>query len=203
MRKLLTDEEYGTLIAKRLHIEHLLKYVNSRYVWAVFVFVNGLITIATAALVAYFTGTMFVFPSLGPTAILFFMTPGAESVRPRNALLGHGIGIICGYLALVLTGLQNAPSVVIEGVSVERVIAASLALAATGAFMVVARSPHAPAGATTLIIALGFITHPLALVIIEVAVGVLVLQAVLIDRFTLIRATVTKTSDNDNELSRE
>jgi hypothetical protein len=41
---------------------------------------------------------------------------------------------------------------------------------------------HAPAGATTLIISLGIITEPLHLLVIEVAVGLLVLQAIVINR---------------------
>lgn len=165
----------------RLRMPYLLKHFNARYVWATFVFMNGLTTIATLSALAYFTGSMFVFPSLGPTAILFFMSPGSKEAKPRNVMIGHAIGITCGYLALVVTGLAHAPSVVDSSVTWPRIVAASLALAATGAGMVLAKSPHAPAGATTLIIALGFITAPSSLIIIEVAVGLLVLQALIIN----------------------
>jgi len=164
----------------RLRLPYLLKHANGRRVRAAFVFLNGLITIAILSALAYFTGSIFVFPSLGPTALLFFMSPRARAAKPKNVLIGHAIGIVCGYLALVVTGLAHAPSVVDSTVTWPRIIAASLALAATGAVMVLAKSPHAPAGATTLIIALGFITAPLSLVIIEVAVGLLVLQALVI-----------------------
>lgn len=160
---------------------YLLKHGNRRYVWATFVFINGLVTIAILSVLAYFTGSVFVFPSLGPTAILFFMSPRSKAVKPRNVLLGHAIGIICGYLSLVATGLAHAPSVVDGPVSWPRIIAASLALASTGAVMVLAKAPHAPAGATTLIIALGFITAPFSLFIIEAAVGLLLVQAIVID----------------------
>lgn len=165
----------------RLRMPYLLRHSEARYVWAVFVFINGLVTIAILSALAYVTGSVFVFPSLGPTAILFFMSPGSMAAKPKNVMIGHAIGIICGYLALVLTGLAHAPSVVDSSVTFPRVIAASLALASTGAVMVLAKSPHAPAGATTLIIALGFITAPFSLFIIEVAVGLLVLQALVIN----------------------
>lgn len=161
---------------------YLVRHFNPRYVWAVFVFINGVITIAILTLLAYVTGSTFVFPSLGPTAILFFMSPNSLAVRPKNALVGHAIGIACGYLALVVTGLTHATSVIDGGVDLQRIIAASLALGLTGAVMVAAKTPHAPAGATTLIIALGFITAPFSLVIIEVAVGLLVVQALVINR---------------------
>lgn len=166
----------------RLRVPYLLKHFNPRYVWATFVFINGIVTIAILSLLAYISGSSFVFPSLGPTAILFFTTPNAKASRPRNALIGHAIGIACGYLALLVTGLTHASSVMTGGVTLPRVIAASLALGLTGAIMVIFRIPHPPAGATTLIIALGIITQPFSLLIIEVAVGLLALQALIINR---------------------
>lgn len=175
-------EELGKVLLGRLRMPYLTKHFNARCVWALFIFINGFVTIAILTLLAFVSGSSFVFPSLGPTAILFFMTPRSEAARPRNALVGHAIGIICGYLGLLVTGLTAAPSVIDGGVTLPRVIAASLALGLTGAIMVIARTPHAPAGATTLIIALGFITQPFSLCIIEVAVALLVVQAVLINR---------------------
>lgn len=180
--RIFDDEHPGAALAYHLRMPYLLKHFKPQYIWAIFVFINCLVTITILALLAFFTGSSFVFPSLGPTAILFFMTPRNESARPRNALIGHAIGIACGYGALLVTGLAHAPSVIDGGVTLPRIIAAGLALAFTGAFMVLARTPHAPAGATTLIIALGFITQPLSLVVIEVAVVLLVVQAVCINR---------------------
>ena len=48
--------------------------------------------------------------------------------------------------------------------------------------MVLLRASHPPAGATTLIVSLGIISHPRELVIIEVAVFLLVAQALVINR---------------------
>lgn len=190
-----THSDSGRALVAKLRMPYLLKHFHPRYVWAGFVFINGLITIAILSALAYLTGSDFAFPSLGPTAILFFMSPKSEATKPKNALIGHAIGIVCGYLALVVTGLTAAPSVIDGGTTWPRIIAASLALAATGAIMVIAKTPHAPAGATTLIIALGFITKPLSLVIIEVAVILLVLQAVAINH--LAGADRTKPYDPD------
>lgn len=176
------NKSYKNGRVRRFQIPYLTKHFPARVVWAVFMFINGLVTITILSLLAFFTNSGFVFPSLGPTAILFFMTPDAESSRPINALVGHGIGIVCGYLALVATGLTAAGSVTDIGVDLPRVVAAGLALASTGALMVLFKTPHAPAGATTLIIALGFITAPAELIVIEIAVGLLVIQAVIINR---------------------
>ena len=48
--------------------------------------------------------------------------------------------------------------------------------------MVLLKSPHPPAGATTLIISLGLITKPLFLAVLMLAVVLLTLQAVAINR---------------------
>ena len=58
----------------------------------------------------------------------------------------------------------------------------ALSLAATAALMIMARVNHPPAGAMTLIVSLGIITEPSHLVIMELAVAVLTLQAYWINR---------------------
>ncbi len=65
---------------------------------------------------------------------------------------------------------------------VARVLAAALSLSATGALMALFRVSHPPAGATTLIVSLGIISQPKELVIIEVAVILLTMQAFAINR---------------------
>lgn len=180
----LLHREFGETLVRHLRMPYLLKHFEARHVWAAFVFINSFITIAILSAFAYVFNLPFIFPSLGPTAIMFFLTPRAIAARPRNVIGGHAIGIVCGYLGLVMTGLAAAPSILTDGVTLPRIFAASIALALTGAVMVIAKTPHSPAGATTLIIALGFITQPTSLAIIEVAVCLLVLQAVAIDAIT-------------------
>lgn len=163
-------------------LTHLLKRFPERPVRSVFVLINGFITIAILAGVAMLSGTPFVFPSLGPTAFLFFVTPTAATASPRNTFYGHAIGILCGHGALLLTGLQHAPAATVTGVDMNRVLAAAISLASTGALMVLCNAPHPPAGATTLIICLGIVTRPIHLIIIQVAVVVLTIQAIVINR---------------------
>lgn len=178
----MTDNRPPHRFFAQARLTHLLKRFPERPVRAVFVLVNGFITIAILAGVAMLSGTPFVFPSLGPTAFLFFVTPTAVTASPRNTFYGHAIGILCGYGALLLMGLQHAPAATVAGVDVNRVLAAAISLASTGALMVLCNAPHPPAGATTLIISLGVVTRPIHLIIIQVAVVVLTIQAVVINR---------------------
>jgi CBS-domain-containing membrane protein len=183
LRPLVVQEpEVTRSLVARFRIAHLLKRYPERHVWALFMFLNGFATIALLAAVAMISRTPFVFPSLGPTAFLFFFTPRAPAASPRHTIYGHAIGILCGYGALWLFGLQNAPPVMAAGVSIARVGAAALSLASTGALMILARAAHPPAGATTLIISLGIVTRPFHLFVIEIAVAVLTLQAIVINR---------------------
>lgn len=169
-------------IIGHVRLARLLSRFPERPVWAAFMFVNGFITIAILAAVAMVTGTPFVFPSLGPTAFLFFFTPTAPTASPRNTIIGHAIGIVCGYGALLVFGLEHAPTAMAAGVDLPRVGASALSLAATGALMILLKAAHPPAGATTLIISLGVVTQPVYLVMIEVAVALLAVQAIIINR---------------------
>jgi CBS domain-containing membrane protein len=148
----------------------------------VYVFVNGFITIGPLALLALVTRNPFVFPSLGPTAYLLFFSPLAKTSSPRSTIYGHAIGLICGYIAFVVTGAGALPFGAHAGIFWPTIFAAALPLSATGAFMVPLDVSHPPAGATTLIVSLGIISKPRELIIIEVAVFLLVAQALMINR---------------------
>lgn len=176
------DPEVTRGVMARLQITHLLTRYSERPIWALFMFLNGFITIALLAAVAMVSRTPFVFPSLGPTAFLFFFTPRAPAATPHHTIVGHAIGILCGYLALWLFGLQHAPPAMATGVSMARIGAAALSLASTGALMILLKAAHPPAGATTLIISLGIVTRPFDLFIIEIAVALLTVQAIVINR---------------------
>ena len=169
-------------LLETIRLSKLTARFPARPVHAIFMFINGFVSIAILAALAMATGSPFMFPSLGPTAFLLFFSPTLPASSPRNCLYGHAIGILCGWGALVLTGLEQAPPAMVTGVSLGRVVAAALSLAATGGLMILADAAHPPAGATTLIIALGIITRPRYLLIIEVAVALLALQAVAINR---------------------
>jgi len=170
------------VLLTRLRLAWLLEHFSPRAVWSIYVLVNGFLTIALLALLAVVTGSPFVFPSLGPTAYLLFIAPNQANSSPRNTILGHAIGLACGYSAYTITGAGHLPFGVHPGVYWPRILAAALSLSFTGMFMVLLRADHPPAGATTLIVSLGIISKPQELVVIEVAVFLLVAQALVINR---------------------
>lgn len=171
---------HGLLVHARLH--WLLRHHKRSPVLALFTFINSCISIGLMSSMALLTHSPFIFPSLGPTAFLFFYTPTAPSASPRNTIIGHAIGILAGYFSLVVTGLTIAGPALSTGVTWQRVIAAALSLGLTHGLMVLLRVPHPPAGATTLIVSLGILTQPLQLLLLMCAVVLLTLQSIVINR---------------------
>ncbi len=169
-------------LARRARLPALTQRHDSTFVLGLFAFVNGLLAIGAMAFVAFATGEPFVFPSLGPTAFLLFYTPLAPASSPRNTLGGHAIGAAAGYLSLVVFGLTDAAPALASSVTGERVGAAALSLGLSSGVMVWTRLPHPPAGATTLIVSLGILREPEQLVVLMVAVALLVLQGLAINR---------------------
>jgi CBS domain-containing membrane protein len=151
-------------------------------VFALYNFLSGFLSIGLMAVFAVLLHSPFIFPSLGPTAFNYFSRQRAPGASPRNAVLGHAIGTVAGYFSLVVTGLTTAGPAIANGVTWPRVIAAALSLGLTAGLMILFHASHAPAGATTLIISLGILTQPWQLVVLMVAVVLLTLQAIAINR---------------------
>lgn len=141
----------------------------------------GMVSMALMAGVADLTDEPLIFPSLGPTAFLIFSAPHAPSASPRNAVVGHLIGTLAGYLSLLAFGLVGAGPA-IEHVTAARVGAAALSIGLTFGAMIVLDTPHAPAGATTLIISLGLLTGPFELGMLMLGVVLLVAQGYVVNR---------------------
>ncbi|HEX5166544.1 MAG TPA: HPP family protein [Thermomicrobiales bacterium] len=155
---------------------------ESRWLLSLFSFINGCLSIAIMTTVALISGQPFIFPSLGPTAFLFFYTPLAPPASPRNTIIGHLIGALAGYGSLLIFGLQDVGPALATGVTAERVGAAALSLGLTSGLMVLLKSPHPPAGATTLIISLGILHTLDQIVVLMIAVILLTGQALIINR---------------------
>lgn len=174
----------------RFRLTRLLLRYPARVVWAGYVLITCFMTIGVISSVAVLTKNPFVFPSLGPTAYLLFFSPLARASSPRHALVGHLVGIVCGYLALLATSSGKGATELIRGVDWSTVLAAALSLSTTGAIMVLLRVSHPPAGATTLIVSLGLISKPEHLLIVEAAVLFLVIEAFAINRLAGLRYPV-------------
>lgn len=178
--RLLEPEVVRSLFG-RLRMTSLLQRFPERPLWALFVFINAFISLCIMAAVGMELHTPDIFPSLGPTAFLFFFTPSSPTASPRNTIFGHAIGLACGYGMLLLFGLTTAPPAT-QVMGFHRLLAASLSLALTGGLMILLKAAHPPAGATTLIVSLGIVTKPFYLLVIEIAVIALTVQAFVINR---------------------
>ena len=146
-----------------------------------FVLWASAVAIALVGLLATLTHQPWVFPSLGPTAYVIFAAPFAAESSPRHTICGHGLGIVAGLLALSVFGLRDAPPN-LEDLTPQRLGAVVVALALTLSVMTWLGVPHAPAGATTLIVALGLLHTPRHLVLMMVSVLVMVAAGYAINR---------------------
>ncbi len=138
------------------------------------------------AVVAMATGEPFLFPSLGPTAFLLFATPLQPTACPRNTLLGHLIGVVAGAIGLAAFGLlDTGPD--LTHIGWQRAGATAVALALTCGGMTLLAVPHPPAGATTLIVALGLLHTPAQLLTVLAGVLMLTVLGATINRLAGIR----------------
>jgi CBS-domain-containing membrane protein len=130
---------------------------------AAYAAVLAIVTLALAGTVGLVLKQPWLFPSLGPTVMLFFESPTQPASRPLNTVVGHLVGIAAGvacYSAFGLTGHASAP---VGGLTVTYVMAGVLAVAFTTAVLSLLKLPHPPAGASTLIVALGILHTPVQL----------------------------------------
>jgi CBS domain-containing membrane protein len=171
---------FGLLM--RARFANLARHHHSVLLLGAFSFVNGCLSIGIMSTVALVSGRPLIFPSLGPTAFLFFYTPLAPAASPRNTIYGHLIGALAGLGCLALFGLQHSGSSIATGVTGARIGAAALSLGLTSGLMVALKSPHPPAGATTLIFSLGVLHRAEDVLILMSAVILLTLQAIVFNQ---------------------
>jgi HPP family len=144
---------------------------------AVYAGVVAAVALALAGLVGVLLHQPWLFPSLGPTIMVIAETPAQPAAHPRNVLIGHAVGVGAGWLALLVTRLRYAPSTVQAGLDGRRVAAAVISLVVTVVVLQLLRTPHAPAGATTLIVGLGILKTPGDLIVIVLAVVLVTIVA--------------------------
>ncbi len=149
---------------------------------AAWVFGASVVSMAILGAAAVILREPWVFPSLGPTAFLLFFAPGGPQSGARNVIAGHGIGVAAGVLALAMFGLLHTP-VDLEDLSWQRAAAAVTCVGVTLGAMVLLNVPHAPAGATTLIVGLGLMTTIGELTVLMLAVITLTLIAFVLNRY--------------------
>lgn len=96
------------------------------------------------------------FASLGPTLYLQASDSKLASARLSNVVLGHAIGLLAAYLALLIVGADHAPSIFeTHQLNFLRIVAAALAIFLAIPVEIMLGASHPPAAATTLLVTLG------------------------------------------------
>lgn len=133
--------------------------------------------LAVTGVVAWFTGTPFVFPSLGPTAYVLASRASAERSELARVVAAHVVGVAAGLgtYRLLADGVVVTADLAPRSPALAAVVASGvLALALTSAGMLATGAVHPPACATTLIVSLGLLPTLREGALIAVAVCVLV-----------------------------
>lgn len=157
---------------------------------ALYTFVWGFAAMLLIGLAADLTQRPYIFPSLGPSAIMVFGHPLRRDSSPKHVLIGHATGALSGYFGLAVMGLLGVQFN--AHVGTPRIVAAGIALGVTCAMTVLLRAEHAPAGATTLIVALGILPNPIDFVFLMTAVIMLIVLALIVNRIFAIEYPIWK-----------
>jgi hypothetical protein len=117
--------------------------------------VSGLLVLVVGA-VSLLVGRPWLFPSLGPSAVLAGEMPAHPVTRAWNTIVGHFGGLVAGAIGVILAGAASQPVVLVDHVlTPQRVLASVIAIALTGIMGGALRASHPPAAATTLLVSLG------------------------------------------------
>ncbi len=109
-----------------------------------------------AGATAVWSGHPWLFTSLGPTAYELAEKPDLKSARFYNVVVGHFVGIGCGFTAVALLGAWDAPSVNAHALLTPvRMWTATVAVFLTVLLNLLLKSGQPAALATTLLISLG------------------------------------------------
>jgi CBS-domain-containing membrane protein len=156
--------------------------MSQRFRTGTYALVLCCVVLALVGVIGLVVKRPFLFPSLGPTVMLFFDSPTEPSAAPRNTLIGHGVGILAGLLCLHLFRLADHPPVTVEGLSGARIAAAALSVGLTVLVLRLLDTSHPPAGATTLIVSLGLLTSRSEILSIVLAIVLVTFAAVAMNR---------------------
>lgn len=115
---------------------------------------GALVLVAGAMTLA--TGQPWLFAALGPTAVMIAASPGHSATRFHSIVLGHLCAFLCAWLAVLLVGAHDAPTIFgPHTLSAARVWASALAVAVTVLVQPSIRAYHPPAACTALLVTLG------------------------------------------------
>ena len=133
------------------------------------------IAAALIGLLSLWSHTPFLFPALGASTFIVIAFPHLPAARPRNVIGSHLVAATTGWLCYRGFGLDAISATLISGGSWQHVAAAALALGTTTCLLLALGLHHPPAGATTLIVSLGFLPHAWQIAMVGASALLLVL----------------------------
>ena len=149
---------------------------------ALYSFVASGLALGVSGFLAWLFKQPLIFPSLGPTAYLFFESPMSRRSSPRDTIIGHFVAVLAGVVSLAAFGLLGEPSILQAGPTPAHVASGVLSVALTGGTILLLKSSHPPAGATTLIVSLGLLQTPPEITTLLIGVVVLTVAGFTINR---------------------
>ncbi len=183
--------EGGRGMLHRINLDRLIGTRGERFAVSLYALVCGAISIGVMAGAAWMSHSALIFASLGPSAFLFYYAPRSFAAAPRNALMGHFIGAVVGYASLrIFFWGEDIHAITHATMDWRFIFTAAFSLGITSAVMVFLDSPHPPAGSTTLLCALGYFTRIDQLVFLMLAVVMLTIISILLNRLAGIQYTI-------------
>ncbi|GAC1477055.1 MAG: hypothetical protein NVS1B4_19050 [Gemmatimonadaceae bacterium] len=117
--------------------------------------VSGALILAVGTM-SLATGAPWLFAGLGPTAFSVAASPGHATNRLQNIVVGHTAALAIAYLAVLLVGAGDAPTLfAAKTLPIARVWASALAITTLALVQPSLRAYHPPAAATALLVTLG------------------------------------------------
>ena len=172
-------------IVTRLQLSSLIKSSsNPQLLVSLFAVVSGAVALGTITAVAMVTHLPLLFPPLAPSAIILFYTPMSKLATPRNVFLSHFLAVLTGSLVMIILGLIFPADSLKDSAAMNwpHVIAIALSIAGTMGLMIRFDCVHPPAGASALLVTMGFISEPGQILSLLSSVMLLILEAILFNR---------------------
>ena len=143
----------------RLSIPALLARYDDKKVLAVVTAIHAGLAILLIGVFAWLTNLPLVFTTLGPSAFIFFATPLSRDASPRNAILAHAFGLAIGWTVWNLSLFLSSGTINLQTDHFVILCSATTALSLTALLLIHFSCTHPPACASSLVVALGLVTH--------------------------------------------
>jgi hypothetical protein len=165
-------------------------------------FALGALLLVAVGIGGHFLAWPWLTSTLGPTAYLFLIHPETQTARLRNAVIGHTIAVAAGLFALAVFGLWTYPATTVMGfATLPQVGAMAVAGGMTLGLLELVGAHHAPAAATTLLVASGIAAPTTPLYGLLVGLGVTFVLGPLLGKIT-VRHVPIGTKDKHGDSSR-